>query len=290
MMSVYLRYFTVFGLLIFAASAHGCAARPENTRVMLSEEVQSTLDNVGVIAVGTTPEPEALGPVATVGDTVIGGGAGLLIGTAAGLGVGLIVAASMACGPLGLACAAAALTATTVGAVAGTTTGVIIASDTSLPSEIQTQLSTALADALLSYDLPSEIKNHVVAASAPNSEARIVDLGRVDALPSPDLPEYQDIMPSDVDTVLELGLTQIALVQIEEQETDFSLLINMHGALTALAGQETIWSNDQMVYVSTPANMAEWTAPKGAYLRTEINQGLRALSREISIQIFGERD
>jgi hypothetical protein len=116
---------------------------------------------------------------------------------------------------------------------------------------------------------------------------QLIDLGIVETPPGASTPLSGSIISPEADSLLEIGVTQILLTQIEDEETDFVLLMNLHGKLTSVVSQETVWTNDQIVYVSAPAELIVWTEPGTDYLENEIAYGLNELSEEIWEQLFG---
>ena len=269
----------IFSLLV----AQGCASIPENTRVAVSEEVRNSLTNVGIVSVGPGPEPEALGIIGPVGEIAIGAGKGFLIGGIWGLGLGLL--AGIATGGFGGAIVALGIFA--LGVVGGTTTGAIIAASSTLPIGTAEELETALIDVLSNRDLRVDLNKHILAVPAADSDTKLFDLGMVEETTSLGAEDYQRFAATGVNIALEIGIVQVALFQDEDEETEFALLINTYANLTAVAEQENLWSNEQIVYISPPAAISEWTAPGSDHLRTEIDNGVETLAREISAQVFG---
>jgi hypothetical protein len=286
-MSFHYKFLAALGLTLLVVSLQGCASTPENTRAMLSEEVRGSFRQVGIVTKGPEPAPEVLGTLGPVGDVAIGAGKGLLIGTGAGILGGLLLG-SLACGPAAGFCAAGALVlGTGVGLVGGTVTGGVIAATSTVPFGAASELETALTDALADRDLRSALRIGVLTTSTGATGAKLVDLGTAEETASFRAEDYESLAARGVDTTLEIKILQIALFQDEDEDSEFALLINIYTTLTAAGGRENVWSDDQVVYVSEPAEISLWTSPTSGHIQTEIQTGIETIAQEIGAQLFG---
>ncbi len=276
------------GICIFSLLfAQGCATAP-NISAPLSEELRGSLGTVGVISVGPPPAPEALGPIGWREEGQESAGRGAIIGGAAGAGagVGLGLAVAVAFPVLFPAVALLALIGGVGGGAIGAVTGAVIGSATALPTDTAADLETALMEALADYDVRAELTERVLARSTASSETEVIDLGLADTSATDATPDYEPFAARGVDTVLEIGIAQIALTRGDDDGTVFALLINVYARLIGVSDNEVLWSNPQIALISPAVDLSVWTAPGSDHLRTEIDNGLDRLAQRIHNQVF----
>jgi hypothetical protein len=264
-------------LLFVVLFAQGCASTRE-----VPVPARDVLGTVNIVAIGEAPAPEALGPIGWREESAGGAGRGILYGAGGGAAVGFV--AGLTCGPFVVFCApAGALVGALSGGIAGGVTGAAIASATALPTETEAQIQTALAAALVGRNLPAELAERVrvhsggaITAAATSGETRTEG----------SKPDYAGFASNGVNTVLEIGVTQIALTREDEGEASFALMINANAHLVRASDGETLWSAEQIVLVSAPEDLPAWLAPGSELLRTEISASLERLALRLSAQLF----
>lgn len=137
-----------------------------------------------------------------------------------------------------------------------------------IPGEgsLEQQTENALISALANYDLRVELKEHILDVPVAHSDSKVLDLGTVDATTSSVATDYQRFSASGVNTALEIGIAQIALFKDESDEGSFALLINMCAQLSDVAEQKSLWSNDQIIYVSRPGDISFFASSHFAFM------------------------
>lgn len=264
--------------------AQGCGTTPE-APVAIDEEIRGSLGTVGILSIGPAPMVEALGPIGAVEERRQGARRGIAYGAGggalAGLGLGLL------CGPFVVICSPSfALAGALGGGIAGGITGAYINSGTALPDATEQDLVGALDGAIASRDVRTLLTGQIYEFSNTDSDFSPVNLGQADPGSSETGIDYETFASRGIDTLLEIGVAQVAMVRDDDRETEFFLLINVYLQLTRLSDQEVVWVDNQVVYLSESSPVLRWSSVGSDLARTELDNGLELLATEISSIVF----
>jgi len=194
----------------------------------------------------------------------LGGAArGVGIGGLEGAGAGAV--AGLGCGPFAPACAV-------VGAGGGFLIGAAFNGFDAIPASAAENIRAHLVEAIGNEDLQAELRRRVVYGSSSAS-----DLGTSMGV---------SMAMRGVNTVLEIGITQIALVGSGGRNPDLALTMNANARLIRVADNQVIWSNNQITFSSGLAEFTSWEMDDAKLLKAAIPVGLNSLARQIEEQIF----
>jgi hypothetical protein len=262
--------------------APGCATTPKPIPLP-SQEVRASLGKVGVISVGVALDGTVSGPVGVgheIGKGALRGGAigGLgLAGTGALLGLG--------CGPCAPACVPAFASLGAVGGlVLGGSTGAIYHGVTAIPESTAMEIVASFSRIVTESDIQSDLRMRVIGAGRVNGPIDL-GIGRTgDPVPMPD---YTMVATRGVNTVLEVGISQMVLAGEGGRDPAFVLTIIARARLIRVADDVVLWSDDQFAFNSPSADFSVWSADNYALLKMEFANGLDALARDIAGKVFG---
>ena len=92
------------------------------------------------------------------------------------------------------------------------------------------------------------------------------------------MPDYTMVAARDVNTVLEIGISQIALAGEGGRDPALVLTIIARARLIRVADDVVLWSDDQFAFKSPSADFSVWSADDYALLKTEFADGLDSLA------------
>jgi len=242
---------------------------------------------VGVVSAGAPLGAEVSGPIG-FGNEVR---EGALEGALTGAGIGAVSGAVMglACGPGFWFCSPilAAWEGLFGGAI-GAAVGGIIKGTSAIPTETATELEAALFEEISDHDLQADLRRRVLARAASTSVRNVRDLGIDYAMFSAGGSDDAVDPSAAPDTVLEIGITEIALTGEGGSDPSFALSITVEARLIRVSDNRLLWHDTRILFESAPADVSAWTARDSGHLESEISSGLETLAQQISEQIFGE--
>jgi hypothetical protein len=248
--------------------------------------VRASFGNMGIISVGPMLGPTVLGPVSANSETGRGALKGAEIGGLSGVGAGVL--GSFACGPFFPACAIVFGTIAGVGGlVVGAGTGAVVANinaDAKTLERIESSLSEAIAD----HDLQAELRSRVLQRSHAMGIRGVSDLGASQFSEAPAMPDYSQYLSQDVQTILEIGISQIALTGDSSRNPTLVLSVNVRARLIRMSDNKVLWTNEQMSTKSQAADYSVWIQNDSGLLDSEIERGIDTLAREIGVAVFQE--
>src|SRR5260370_8969654 len=89
-----------------------------------------------------------------------------------------------------------------------------------------------------------------------------------------------------VDAVLEVNITQIALVGSGGRNPDLALAMNANARLIRVADNQVIWSNNQITFDSGLAEFIYWEMDDAKVLKAAIPVGLNSRAPHIDEKIL----
>ena len=175
-----------------------------------------------------------------------------------------------------------------IGGTAGAAAGGLIKGATAVPTETATELQAALFAEISDHDLRAELRQRVLARATSTSERSVIDLGTGYAgfgTSSSDEAVGSSAAP---DTVLEIGITEIALAGEGGIDPSFALSITVQARLIRVSDNQLLWSDMRIPFESDPADVPVWTATDSGHLKSEISSGLETLANQICGLVFGQ--
>ena len=167
--------------------------------------------------------------------------------------------------------------------------GAIVKGSDAIPesdaAEIQASLNRAIADRDLQADL-----RHGVLRQADRAEAAMdLGAGATEPVSSPD---YTFMAGSGVGTVLEISLTQLALIGTDRRREggsnpSLTLVMTARARMIRVADRRVLWNAAEVKYESAAAQSALWTARDSDLVRSEVANGSEVLARQIGEALFG---
>jgi hypothetical protein len=260
-----------------------CASTPEPEPLpQVTEEVRSSLETVGVITVGPNVGGELDAPVGVgnqIAIGVIGGGA---IGGVSGDGAGALI--GLTCGPLALFCVpAGAVIGGSAGLVVGGTAGGLMKGSEAISESTAVRIETALTHALEDRELQNDLRQRTINRIEIASTG--IDFGARETRPE-NFFDYAFSENRNVDSVLELSLTQVGFAGGGGDDPTLYLVIMAHASLNGMNADDVLWDAEQVTYVSEPAAFSLWTAGNSGLIQAEIDNGLESVARQLSEALF----
>jgi hypothetical protein len=253
----------VTGFLVTMLTAIvGCSSTPKPPPP-LDAGIRATLGKIGVVS--TSPLSATVSGAIGVGN---GAAKGAGIGTLEGAGAGAV--AGLGCGPFLPVCVPLFAAA---GAGGGFLIGAAFNGFDAIPTSAAENIRAHLAEAIGDEDLQAELRRRVVYGSSSASDLG-TSMGDV------------SMAMRGVDTVLEINITQIALIGSGGRNPDLALAMNANARLVRVADNQVIWSNNQIAFNSGLAEFTSWEMDDAKLLKAAIPVGLNSLARQIEEQIF----
>jgi hypothetical protein len=264
--------------------AQGCATTPMPPAPP-SAEVRAALGTVGMVSVGPPLGANVQGPIGVGKEIGRGAAKGGAIGGLSGAGAGALLGlATGPCAPIAVPLFAGI--GAVGGVVVGGSTGAIINGVNAIPTEAATDIETALFKAIADVDVQAELRQRVLTHATVGGVGNRLDLGMGSAGDPVPVPDYASVTSSGVNTVLEIGIAQIALVGSGGRDPTLVLSLNARARLIRVPDNIVLWSDDQLNSASREADFSEWSANDSELLKSEIENGLQALALQISNKIF----
>ena len=261
--------------------AQGCATTPPPPQ-LLTQDVRASLGTIGVISFGPQLMADVSGPVGGGREAGRGALKGGAIGGLGGAGIGAIAGAFTGpCAPVFVPFFAG------IGAVGGGAlgagTGAIVRGVNAIPTATAESLEAALNSAIAGRDLPADLRERLL-TRGPMMPRQSIDLGNIDGDPA-GAPVYGMFAANGVHSVLEVTITEVIF---DGEGASFALAMKARTRLIRLADNQVLWSNDQIMFRSTHADVATWTSAESGHLATELGTGVEMLARQIGDEIFLE--
>lgn len=204
-MNYVLRRSTIIWLLIPFLVASGCATRvpPRPPREVLTQP-----GRIGVVSANIVPEADA--------PKAIGKAAGATKGAAAGLGLGLLGAASCF-SPLGVFL---------IGCIAGLGTPILMAAGAAegakwwIPGEVEEEAKTLLNSTLHHGKLQSTLREHVIEVGQDQTHHAFAPFEEGGGKAVGEQADYRHLASQGIDTVLEVSVTNLGFVKGKPENVD----------------------------------------------------------------------
>ena len=257
----------------------------------LGHETRASLGSVGVYSVGPPPDVSISGSVGVGRQRLKGAAKGGGVGFVSGLGVGALTGAGigLACGPLAVLCSPVlALWGGVIGGAGGLVTGSAIGAvhrgANATPTDVAESARAAIFAAITGRDLRADMRRRVLDVG--NKAGNWIDLGGDDAVDSASTVDYGRFTERGAHAVLEIGIVQLALTGEGGSNPDLVLTIQARARLIAIPDNRVLWSDEQLSFGSSEAQLSVWTAEDSRLLKSELDRGLEILARRIGSEVF----
>jgi hypothetical protein len=153
-----------------------------------------------------------------------------------------------------------------------------------IPESTAMTIEAGLTGVVAGGDLQSNLRERVVRVGGAGAIADL-GMGRADD-PAPQ-PDYALFVAHGVDTVLEVGIAQIVLGGEGGRDPALVLAMSARSRLIHIPDNRVLWSDDQVTYKSSSKDFSVWSANDYVLLKSELENGLDTLARDIAGKVFG---
>src|SRR5439155_6887627 len=154
------------------------------------------------------------------------------------------------------------------------------------PTDVAESARAAIFAAITGRDLRADMRRRVLDVG--NKAGNWIDLGGDDAVDSASTVDYGRFTERGAQAVLEIGIVQLALTGEGGSNPNLVLTIHARARLIAIPDNRVLWSDEQLSFGSSEAQLSVWTAEDSRLLKSELDRGLEILARRIGSEVFPE--
>ena len=267
---------------VLILTAEGCATTPKPA-LAPTQEVRDSLGRIGVVSVGPALGGTLVGPVGVGSEAGKGAVRGGAIGGLSGAGIGAVAGLTTGpCAPIAVPVFAGA--GALGGIVIGGGTGAVVNGVAAIPSDAAAKIQGVLAMEVGNRDIQGDLRRRFQNRVAGGSkDVRELGMGRAgEPLPAPN---YTVFAAQGVDTILEIGVKEIALAGEGGSDPSLVLAIKARARLIRVPGNQVLWNDETLAFNSQSRDFSKWTADPG-FLGGEIESGLDTIARQIGDKVL----
>jgi hypothetical protein len=257
--------------LILLAHLSSCAAR--QPKGFIAGAKGRSLGLVGVTGLPRAPESALdVGP------------RGALAGAAVGAGKGATwLAVSVPCSGQDCLGVAVVMAGAVVG---GAVVGGIMGAMKAVPAETADKIQSQLDAALGAVELQDSLRPAVAADAAQAGVENVREIGSAGPSDAGGSANQEATPPPEVDTTLEVGVSQVGFVGSGGADPDMTLHVLGVARLVDVRSGVELYRNADLAYVSDTRTFSQWSADDGRPLRDEIRHAGDVLAATIVDEVW----